>query len=899
MNRQTIETHRQTLVTMADSSLLKEMKKLVNRIERILVPHNSLVHSTIGSRLDALQARVQKGEFFENVNAFPVEELLGYEPKSIEALVRRVAWDSFEAQLMETLSEGDAAYALHPEAQLEIETERRVHADKLAKAATKEKVRRLQSRNGLPALPGKWRKEPYGKRSYEWLEEYYVTRNISEAEGAELKDQLITPLDGFLGQAYNFDDHDITEDWMMSFRDKNAARASEDDVIKTQLESLLEIMMMTVQDRVCTQERVLQKEPMRLGVDIKEVPVWGIDSYTRRMVEMAFEDRLPLAQRSPAVVRRFIEGRLLPAINAQSPEKAHDMSCAVAYILEGSEGSGVAGGGAERRLAETLAAAIEENSIDTFRIHPKGQGVVCMRPEGIPAHVFITEYLGEVYPPYRWCERLDVVEQAQETFELKPTLPDFYNILLERPRHDPRGYGLLYVDASQRSNVGSSCSHSCDSNCTSAVVARNGKLVIALTSNRRLSFGEELTMDYYSITTSETEWRAAICLCGSTACRGSFLHFATQDDLQQVLNQNCGPLCRYASLLRACSDLPMQSSDADSLRRHGMLDAALGASPPTWVSKYAADNLRFVEFERKALPCALLRSGSDGKSSQYSFMAADMDARSVMEQRLQSLVSCFSMVQRVIDRNAAADHEALTLTNGALKGALTLKNEAEGEGVEDKGSGKDKGVPSPRKPLVPYTPSEAVAEVWARLTPIPRLLQRHLLDPAKTALEGAKTAAQEEAKRRGTVASPGPSPKSHKAKSPLGPLGASLGASMAPPGAPKAAPVKAVLSSEAREKLRHREAAVASISAAIDQTKVLLQERPKGLAKLRETCLALRGVLKAIESTATAKARVGQLADLLVLWAHTQNFSTVAHFEAVESGPLQVFARELGTNIPR
>jgi hypothetical protein len=45
--------------------------------------------------------------------------------------------------------------------------------------------------------------------------------------------------------------------------------------------------------------------------------------------------------------------------------------------------------------------------------------------------------------------------------------------------------------------------------------------------------------------------------------------------------------------------------------------------------------------------------------------------------------------------------------------------------------------------------------------------------------------------------------------------------------------------------------------------------------------------------------RVGQLADILVLWAHTSNFSTVQKFGAVESQPLQVFARELGTNIPR
>ena len=49
--------------------------------------------------------------------------------------------------------------------------------------------------------------------------------------------------------------------------------------------------------------------------------------------------------------------------------------------------------------------------------------------------MLVSEYLGEIYPPYRWCERLDVIEQAQQRFGLKPALPDFYNILLERPRH--------------------------------------------------------------------------------------------------------------------------------------------------------------------------------------------------------------------------------------------------------------------------------------------------------------------------------------------------------------------------------------------------------------------------------------------------------------------------------
>jgi hypothetical protein len=44
------------------------------------------------------------------------------------------------------------------------------------------------------------------------------------------------------------------------------------------------------------------------------------------------------------------------------------------------------------------------------------------------------------------------------------------------------------VDASRKANLGSSCSHSCDSNCTSAVVARNGKLAIALTTVSKYSY---------------------------------------------------------------------------------------------------------------------------------------------------------------------------------------------------------------------------------------------------------------------------------------------------------------------------------------------------------------------------------------------------------------------------
>jgi hypothetical protein len=144
---------------------------------------------------------------------------------------------------------------------------------------------------------------------------------------------------------------------------------------------------------------------------------------------------------------------------------------------------------------------------------------------------------------------------------------------------------------------------------------------------RKVHYGEELSMDYNSVTSSDVEWRSAICLCGMSACRGSFLHYATQDDLQQVLNKNCGPMTRYASLLRACSPKQPTAADTQTLERHGLLAASLGHSVPPFITKYVADCLRFIEFERKALPCKLMRPRNKHQLSLYTFGAADMEAR--------------------------------------------------------------------------------------------------------------------------------------------------------------------------------------------------------------------------------------------------------------------------------
>ena len=178
------------------------------------------------------------------------------------------------------------------------------------------------------------------------LSDYAIPCNINANESNEIRNQFTTTLDGFLGQAYNYDDHGLTEEWMMTFKDGNFT-ASDDEVIRTQLESLLDILTVQVQDRVCNEQKVLHLPQLKLGVDVIEAPVWGIDCYTRRMIELVLEGvtgdeggkggkrkKGGDGSEGNAVAAAFVERLLLPAINAQKPDMAHNMNNAVEHILK-------------------------------------------------------------------------------------------------------------------------------------------------------------------------------------------------------------------------------------------------------------------------------------------------------------------------------------------------------------------------------------------------------------------------------------------------------------------------------------------------------------------------------------------------------------------------------------
>lgn len=63
-----------------------------------------------------------------------------------------------------------------------------------------------------------------------------------------------------------------------------------------------------------------------------------------------------------------------------------------------------------------IAAVCQDVGLLHFAIHPKGCGVICATDKTIPANRFVTEYLGSVYPAWKWAQK-DREEEDQRKME--------------------------------------------------------------------------------------------------------------------------------------------------------------------------------------------------------------------------------------------------------------------------------------------------------------------------------------------------------------------------------------------------------------------------------------------------------------------------------------------------
>ncbi len=79
------------------------------------------------------------------------------------------------------------------------------------------------------------------------------------------------------------------------------------------------------------------------------------------------------------------------------------------------------------------------------------------------------------------------------------------------------------VDPILYGNYSSRLSHSCSPNCSTVIHIRNGQYSIGMFAIKDIGYGEELCFNYCSLTESEKEYEAAVCLCGTEICQGRFL----------------------------------------------------------------------------------------------------------------------------------------------------------------------------------------------------------------------------------------------------------------------------------------------------------------------------------------------------------------------------------------
>ena len=388
-------------------------------------------------------------------------------------------------------------------------------------------------------------------------------------------------------------------------------------------------------------------------------------------------------------IATFVEKHLLPAVNAGGA-KGWDMRLAIQKVIAAAK---AAQDYKLKKEAQAVLARLETVGIEYFRIHPKGRGILCDRPEGFPPVTFVAEYLGQLYSAQQWFELQSAGKKANESGEL----PDFYNIVIERPKDDCGGYDALFVDAMHMGNFSSRMSHSCDPNCQAVVMSCSGRLTIAVYTLRHIKCGEELTFDYGAVTEDAKEFKAATCLCGMTKCRGSYLGLAPDRAFQQVFEKQHNFVERNRVLLDACSE-PMAEADWRRLARHGFGLSALGdfravyaawaaahgcgeqimpdlsapaaqgflrrylglglPAAPEWLLKWASLTLEFVEQEREALPKLILQQGQKRGSNlkAYTELAAGIEAKGIADSRLQNMVVALDKIW-----HQAASHGPETL----------------------------------------------------------------------------------------------------------------------------------------------------------------------------------------------------------------------------------------------
>ncbi|XP_044467024.1 histone-lysine N-methyltransferase ATXR3-like isoform X2 [Mangifera indica] len=396
------------------------------------------------------------------------------------------------------------------------------------------------------------------------------------------------------------------------------------------------------------------KPRKQLGDQVLEQEVYGIDPYTHNLLLDSMPEELDWSLNDKHM---FIEDVLLRTLNKQVRHYTGSGNTPMMYHLLPvvEEIEKVAEEDCDVRtmkICQGILKAIDSRLDDKYVAYRKGLGVVCNKDGGFGEDDFVVEFLGEVYPVWKWFEKQDGIRSLQKN-KTDPA-PEFYNIYLERPKGDGDGYDLVVVDAMHKANYASRICHSCRPNCEAKVTAVDGQYQIGIYTVREIQYGEEITFDYNSVTESKEEYEASVCLCGSQVCRGSYLNLTGEGAFEKVLEELHGLLDRHQLMLEACELNSVTEEDYLDLGRAGLGNCLLGGLP-SWVVAYSARLVRFINLERTKLPEEILKHNLEEKRKYFSEICleveksdAEVQAEGVYNQRLQNLAVTLDKVRYVM-----------------------------------------------------------------------------------------------------------------------------------------------------------------------------------------------------------------------------------------------------------
>lgn len=463
----------------------------------------------------------------------------------------------------------------------------------------------IENNQSAAKVKSNWHKEPFESRDYEMINDY-----LEVSEGT--KNRLGTKKKGKCNASGCLD---LTE--LGPFELINSTWGSVNSDRKNRVECSDEC---ECDKSTCKNRQISLKQFQMLNDDVKETATWGFDMYTYRNI-LAYV-RHPVT----AKTYKFISKAMSRAINSVQ-ENNWDIRNALTYILNDQQQIFKL---REKRYASGILNAIKGISeiiginpvLNEFRIHPKGTGVICCNPNGISKNSLIVEYFGQLYSPAKWYEKQDLVKSVTNQIKKKEgvqeTLPDFYNIMLERHMDDPDGYDVLIVDPIFYGNYGSRLSHSCTPNCGTVTMVAEGKYSIGMYALADINYLDELTFDYNSITESKEEHLNAVCLCASSVCRSYYLAHA----------QNSSNIPAFHNFLHRVS-LILKASVATILPKHLEIcekfcirNAVLDSSPD-WLKIWIALVLEVVEKEVDGIEIEIYKKMTIESRLQHLVMTVD------------------------------------------------------------------------------------------------------------------------------------------------------------------------------------------------------------------------------------------------------------------------------------